>query len=44
MDSFQMFLLTLISIGTLLFPCGAGLAVKLVVAFLVEDAVIVGLL
>ena len=36
--------LTLISIGTLLFPCGTGLAVKLAVAFLVEDAVIVGLL
>jgi len=35
---------TLISISTLLLSCSAGLAVKLVVTFLIEDAVIIGLL
>jgi len=35
---------TLISISTLLLSCSAGLAVKLVIALLIEDAVIVGLL
>ena len=43
-DSFHTFILTLISISTLLFSCSAGLAVKLVIALLIEDAVIVGLL
>ena len=43
-DSFHTFILTLISISTLLLSCSAGLAVKLVIALLIEDAVIVGLL
>ena len=43
-DSFHTFILTLISISTLPFSCSTGLTVKLVIALLIEDAVIIGLL